>query len=367
MGFARAIDVLDRLSVARSSVFEAGQLPESERERLCRQLLAEFGVPRIHQVRDGELIHGCVLPFGRHKDQDRNPTASLNYKKLTYKCFGCDAGGGLLWFIGLCRGTSATEARGWLDEQTGLGADEQSLASLLAYFDAVYNPQREVHPPMPKMSAKVLEPWLAIHPYMTEERGCTEETLMQFLVGYAPDYRVRLTEDRFIESSRIVIPHFWQGNLVGWQTRRLANDGTSKYLNSPDFPKDTTIFNYDARRPAVVVESPLSVLAMYHRTTVLEGTFSASVTDKQIRLLATHDRVILWFDNDDAGWKATEKVGAALEDYSSVWVVDNPYNGDPGDLVKAGMIEEALQLIAEPIPYALWRPPTTLIELPKGV
>lgn len=343
----------------RGEVFEAGFLPDAEKERLCRSLLAEFGATHVKVGNDGELIHGCLLPFGNHKDQDRNPTASLNFKRLAYNCLGCGAGGGLIWFIGLCRDESGDRARKWLEDQTGSGADEQSLASLMTFFDGVYSKERNAAPPMPRMDAKVLDPWLAIHPYMTEERRISEQVLMDFKVGYG-SIRVRRNDDTFVQSERIVVPHFWKGNLVGWQTRRLrSSDQTPKWLSSPDFPKDRTIFNYAERaRTAVMVEAPLSVLSKAHLEPRPEGTFGAKVTDHQVRLISMHPRVILFFDNDEAGWNATRRVGEALEAYSVVEVAANPYAADPADMDD----DTYLRCIEEAVPYALWSPPTTLLE-----
>ena len=232
----------------------------------------------------------------------------------------------------------------------------------MEFFDAVYDKKRDVEPPMPRMDAKVLTPWRAIHPYMTEIRGIAEQTLIDFNVGYGK-IRTRLhdgddTERRYIESERIVIPHFWKGTLVGWQTRRLfASDGTPKYLSSPDFPKDRTLYNYDAKaRLAVVVEAPMSVLTKAHLEPRIEGTFGAKVTDRQVRLLSMHPRLILFMDNDEAGWNATRRLGEALEAYSDVWVAANPWAADPGDMddqTYLGCIEDA-------VPYSLWSQPTTL-------
>lgn len=342
----RGVDTLKREYVP----FEAGDLPVAEKEQLCRQLLAEFGVTNVRTTPKHELIHSCCLPFGGHSNGDRNPSAALNFERLTYHCYGCGNGGGLLWFIGNCRGTDDDLARKWLREQTGTGADDMPLSVLLDFFDRVYGPKdRYQAPPIPKMDARVLTPWLAIHPYMTEIRGVAEETIKKFMVGWNP------------ETNRIVIPLFWDGSLAGWQTRRLLNDGTAKYLNSPDFPRDQAIYNYDPSRNASVVESPLTTLALHHCEPAVEATFGAKVTDRQIRLLAAHKKVVLWYDHGDAGWNATRRVAEALEPYSSVWVVDNPYGADGADMVKSGRTDLALDLLANPVPYAVWSPPKEVI------
>lgn len=336
-------------------VFEQALLPDFEKEALCRRLLEEFGAGHI-RVRDDEMIHGCLLPFGRHSNQDKEPTASLNWRKLTYKCLGsCDAGGGLLWFIGHCRGVSGQEARKWLDAETGYGPDDMPLSTLLAYFDAIYNPARPERAPIPRMDASVLDPWLVIHPYLTEIRGIPEANIIKHRVGYG-SFRCWLGGDHWVESERIVIPHFWRSSLTGWQTRRLIKDGTSKYLSSPELPKDETIYALDGweQTPAVVVESPMSVVAKAHLCPDMVATFGASVTDRQVRLLSNCRRVTLFFDNDEAGWKATEQVGEALGAYTDVWVATNPWNEDAGGLPD----EEVGKAIEGAVPWSLWSRPT---------
>jgi hypothetical protein len=338
-------------------------LPDQEKEHLARTLLAEFGVTSIANVTDrGEMIHSCCLPLGGHRNGDANPSASLNFHKLTYNCYGCGNSGGLLWFIAICRGTSSEDARDWLGTQTGVG-QEQDLAALLAYFDAVWSPKRVERPPLPKLDPRILEPWRAIHPWLTDFRHIPVETIMEFDVGYDPECKIPIHKPgepvRFITSERIIIPHWWRGNLVGWQSRRLNKDGTAKYLNSGDFPREFSIYHYDPKRSALVVESPMSVLSKHAICPDMEATFGAKVTDYQINLLASHFRVTLFFDNDEAGWGATEKVGEALLAYTDVFVVDNPFNADAADLTD----EVFTELITHPIPFSMWRPPKKLQEI----
>ena len=341
---------LDHFESSRSGTLflEASRMSDEEKERLARELLFEFGATSVQKSRNGELRHSCVLPFGLHTNGDANPSADFNYQKLTYCCFGCGNAGGLLWLIGVCRGESTERARLWLESRTGVGADEQDLTSLLELFDALYSPkeQEDHYTPIPRMDERILVPWMHIHPYMTEVRGVPEDTLIRYAVGWDP------------QANRIVIPHFWEDSLVGWQTRRLANDGTPKYRSSPDFPKDSTLYGYDAEADEViVVESPLSVLSKAHLGWHIEATFGALVTERQIRRIARHRKVILWMDNDEAGWRATSHLGEALTPYSEVWVVDSPWAADPADLDDdeyARLLKEAV------IPYPLWSVPTDL-------
>lgn len=325
---------------------EYAVLSDFQKEELCRTLLSEFGVSNItRSTSNGELIHSCCLPFGLHKNGDLNPSASLNYKKLTYSCLGCGNSGGLLWFIGVCRGISSTNARGWLVNYTGAG-DPGSLAQLLEFFDAVYTPRKNDKSPIPKFSEKILDNWRFIHPYLTEIRKIPEEVLIQFNVGWNP------------EKNRIVLPHFWKGNLVGWQTRRLTDDGTPKYLSSVDFPKKQTLYNYQPSEPVVVVESVISVLSKHIVCSRMEATFGMELPDKQVQLLTAHPKVTLFFDNDPAGWKATESVGKKLLPYTDVRVVDNPWSADAADVDKITFLD----LVSNAVPFEIWQPPMEVKE-----
>lgn len=368
------------------SPFEATLLPETEKERLCRSLLDEFGIP-ISSVSSHrqELIIPCVLNK-RHQDQERNPTGALNWSKLTYKCLGCQASGGLLWFIAENRHGTTKDARDWLGRETGTDGHLMELAALLRFFDALYaGPQAK--PPMPTYAEKVLDPWLLIHPYLTDPpaydqrgrnlggRGIPEETLIQHKVGYAEKFSMGFVEDAagnkqpLPTSERIVLPHFWRDRLVGWQSRRLWDDGTSKYKSTPDFPKYTTIYNYDPEAEvAIVVESMLSVLRHTHRYH-LEGTFGANVTEAQLKLIGRHSKVIWMLDNDDAGWTAYEGLfdykGKQTKDgvleacsrMTNTYVVENPYNADPGDLD-----DETFDAVLDlAVPYPVWSRPQALL------
>lgn len=345
--FRSATDILED-AAELGGILEAQLMPVHEREQLCRDLLEEFGASNITTKGD-ELYCCCVMP----DHHDRRPSASLNFNKLTYNCFSCGSGGGLIWFIATCRGEqSGHAARQWVAkhaEQHG-----GSIESLVALFDAIYStPERP--PPLPVMNPKVLDPWRFIHPWVTEVRHVPEPNVARFEVGYGV-MPVKVDESTWVNSHRIVIPHYWRGRLVGWQTRRLIQDGTEKYLNTPDFPRDRTIYNYDTSQgTVVVVESTFSVIRHEHHHH-FESTFGSSVTAAQIRLLAHHARVILWGDNDDAGWRMTAKVAEALAPYTEVLVVDSPWAADPADMDDDTVDE----LIAGAVPDYRWSPPETL-------
>ncbi len=323
----------------------AHALSLTERRELCLELLQEFGASSVTvNDRTHEIVHSCCLPFGGHSSGDRHPSASLNYDKLTYICRAGCGSGGLLWFVGVCRGTDIGAVRKWLS--TTSGTTEESVGRLVDFIASTYSPEEEAEAPIPSFSPRVLEPWAWVHPYLTEIRGVRVENIVACQVGFDPS------------DCRIVVPHFWRDSLVGWQKRRLVDDGTPKWQSSPDFPKARTLYRLPERGVTpVVVEAPLSVVARHHVVPGMTATFGAQVSDRQVRLLSRYPEVVLWFDNDPAGWEATEAVATALSRSCVVRVVASPYAADPADVSD----DEAQRLVASAVPFPLWKRPDELI------
>jgi Toprim-like len=335
--------------------FEIDQLlnlPDEEKQQMALDLLEQFGAQNIKIVGD-EITHSCVLPFGLHTNGDRNPSAQLNWRKLTYNCYGCGSGGGLLWFVGTCKGEDTGGIVSWITKKIGTESESKGLQNFLAYIDKVYSPvNAKIVQPIPKFNRNVLEPWRFIHPYLTVDCHIPESNIIAHDVGYDP------------KADRIVLPHYWNGELVGWQTRwpeKKREDGTPKYKNTPDFPKDQTLYNRptDRNKPLLVVESVMSVVSKSHIWPAMVSTFGASVTERQKLLLADHSKVILWFDNDQAGWTATDDVAGDLSKYCDVFVVDSDLDADAADLTDDQFADQVVDLI----PYGLWTPPTDLREV----
>ena len=57
------------------------------------------------------------------------------------------------------------------------------------------------------------------------------------------------------------------------------------------------------------------------------------------------------FDNDTAGWNATERVGEMLSQLTVAWSVQCPFEGDPADLD-----DDAFEVVARDmvVPFSLW-------------
>lgn len=352
--------------------FDVRTIPPAMRRQICLDVLDEFGI-RVVREHNGELIHGCTIsPL--HRNQDTQPTASLNWERMMSNCLGCKSAGTILWFIATMRDCSIEEAKVWLETSAGLNTGE-SPEAILGFLDAIYTAHKESKQ-IPQLSESMLEGWKGIHPYLTDPWGpygrqIPEANCQRMRLGYAPEYPYagRTVQDR------IIIPHFWQGQLVGWQARKIArgDEKDPKYLASPDFPKDVTVYNYDPKaETAVVMESMLSVVSKVHLRHC-EATFGAVTTEDQVRLISRHEKVILFMDNDEAGWQTIEgKVNTRgkrsssfaekLSAHTMVFVVQNPWDADPDEITD----EDFLMLVDSAVPFALWKRPVSLKPYERG-
>lgn len=365
--FDRGGDRARQQVVSRSSFAEVALLDDATKERLCLDLLSEIGARNVQRPRlDGEIIHSCPLPFGAHRNGDANPSASLNYKKLTFACLGCGASGGFLWFVASCRGEEAGGAWAWLGSQTGVGGGLIEHDRLIQILESLFAPQTSQVQPMARYPVAMLDNWTMpeLHPYLAR-RGIPPENAHRFRIGYAPEYDMGFTLDdggervRKSPQERITIPVFWDDSLVGWQARALRSEDAPKYKNSLDLPRDRVLYGWPGRgRDIVLVEGVMSVLRHHHHQPMV-ASFGAKVTRDQLRILQGANSITVWFDPDDGGWQGTTHVIGELKRYVPLRVVVWPYRDvDPADLDDATVDHH----IDEAVPWALWREPDTLLD-----
>lgn len=339
------------------SVFEASddQLTKEYRRLVSTidpyELLARYGAENIGEVgRDGDQIrHSCLIDKvePHHKNGDSNPSALLHAEKKLYICFGY-GGGDIFWLL---QKMEQKDRKGILPVLSELvGSKDETPEDFLGEVEKVLFSDGGSEN-IPSYSERIIEPWLIHHPYMYEFRGISPEVLEKYKIGY----------DK--KDERIVLPHFWNGKLVGWQKRAIDTPAypmtlpdvygdLPKYKNSTDFPKRTTIFTGPEgmkRGSALVVEGLISVLkAETIRGEVPDmpdsvvSTFGAFVTNKQIELLKNYSEVYLWMDEDEPGLRATLRMIEKLEKYCRVLVVDG--KGQEDDLAGQGVTEVAMRL-----------------------
>lgn len=302
-------------------------------------LQSEYGIQ--HVTVDGpEIRHSCVLPFGNHRHGDRNPSASFNVEKLSYNCYVC-GGGGLLWFIMSMEDCDEQEAINKL--RSLVNGDDITTEQLVLELEGLMSEEKGSSKELPIYPKSTLEAFeidaeLLLGKGFDENvfGGLTAETLEFFQVGYNENER------------RVIIPHFFEGELRGWQGRRTKKSEKPKYKNTTGFPRRETLFNWDNAQgysEVFVVEAPLSAMWMSQcgfPNTV--ATFGSEVTEEQIALLRRFGGVVTFLDDDEAGLKGTKRIVDNLKG-PLVMIVEHEGVNDPKDLGKDELVEYCMNRV----------------------
>lgn len=326
----------------------------------AREVLARYGARNCTEMtnKDGttEIVHSCLLDLvePHHAHRDEHPSAWCNVDKNLYTC-------SVYWSGDLVHLVQKLEGKETLAETLPLIGEMLSGATagvvefqdrLQRIFDSRLTHSVEI----PSYSPKVLNRWAMTHPYMREERGISQQTQEWMHVGYDP------------RENRIVIPHFWKHQLVGWQKRAIpacpgrwpgTEEPFPKYRSSSGFPKSETLYNFDlgelcASGMALVVESPMSVIKAWDlgiRNPHPVATFGAKVSSDQIELLAEFRAVFVWFDADAAGYLGARRLVEGLMRQTKVMVVLPAPDIDLGDYRDAEAVYATLE---SAIPALVW-------------
>jgi len=293
------------------------------------------GINEINES-GNELIHSCRLPFGLHKNGDQNPSASLNKETLMFNCFTC-GGGSVFWLVENILDITFNQALARVKEySTGSFVDYDKFIDRLKANLSQGSPEGKVD--IPVYSQNILEPWIRQTDYM-DSRGISHEVQRDMKIGLRENTMEWVHSgdaSQQVSVSRIIIPHIFNGQLVGWQGRKLTEDPrVPKYKNSKQFPKAWTLYNYDNLDPneeLIVVESPMSVLKLKSLgVNNVVSTFGASISNYQIHLIRRFQDVCIWMDGDTAGRKASSYLVHCLSKTNMVTILEED-NEDPASV-----------------------------------
>lgn len=347
------------MRMALSRLKADAQYQEYLRRLDARAVLDYYGVENdreeVSHNGETEVIHSCLLDRidRHHNNGDQNPSAACNLDKKLYICYSY-WGGDMFHLMQKLEDKDSFEDILPLVTQFLAGATldqsefEREVAALTAALSG-----KNYAADLPSYSKRVLTPWAFVHPYL-HERGIDSETASRLQIGWRED------------DNRIIIPHFWQGNLVGWQARAVPDrphqwPGTvndkPKYKSTSGFPKSDT-FYYDHSRPfptygtVLLVESPFSVIkatALGLDIPVL-ASFGSKVSKTQTDMLLDYDTVYLWADPDPAGQIMERTVMNRLADHPGLHVV-TPDSGK--DLADCTSLHEVQHKIDTAVPAVL--------------
>ena len=308
--------------------------------------------------------------------QEKSPSFNVNSARQIFHCFGCGVGGNVFSFLMRMEGLSFPDAVRRLGEKVGVEVEEEAVSP-----DEVR--RREERERILRINEVAVSFY---HQLLLEDeagvlgrrylrqRGYEGETVRAFQLGFAPEgwesLAKHLAEKNFSSSdvqkaglirpgkqdrgdydlfrNRLLFPiHDLQGRVVAFGGRVL-DDSLPKYINSPEtavYHKGQTLYGlYQARDAirhsgeALVVEGYFDVLAL-HRAGFAGAvaTCGTALTADHARLLKRYaDKILLIFDEDAAGRKATFRAMDALLPVGlAVSVVSMPVGEDPDSLLKA--------------------------------
>jgi DNA primase len=320
--------------------------------------------------------------------QEKTPSFGVSRGKNFYYCFGCQATGDAFTFLRHVEGLSFIEAAEKLAERSGIElpkvADDPAQAALQRA-----RVTRERLAEVMAVAQAFFEAELTRHPHaqlareQIEKRGVRPEIAERFHLGYAPSGWDGLAEhlvkqrvdprdavevgliaprrqgggfyDRF--RHRLMFPVADQhGRILAFSGRALDpppgappdNAPPAKYINSPEGPlykKGQVLFGLSAARVAIrkhnqviLCEGNFDLLALhqagYEHALAPLGT---AFTLEQARLIRRFaEEVIVMFDGDNAGRKATRAAYELLEGAGlNGRVVRLPQGHDPDSFLRA--------------------------------
>ena len=294
----------------------------------------------VQLTRKGSSWWGCC-PF--HKE--KTPSFSVTPDKNIFYCFGCHKGGNVIKFVMEMDKLSYPEAIQQLAKKYGIEVKyEQGYNPELAKKDTTKDEIIALYERVATMFHYLLtqtEGGKFALDYSTK-RGLSLETIEKFKLGYAPADRRWLKDflrkknfsDEFLAKSglfsknypdiaffsdRLMFPIFdRRGQCVAMGGRILRGEGP-KYLNSGDllqYQKGETLYAFNLAKNAIrqekkviFCEGYMDCIA-YHQCGIAYAVapLGTALTEDQLKLVQGFvDTVLLSFDSDGAGQKATWK------------------------------------------------------------
>ncbi len=302
--------------------------------------------------------------------------------KQIFHCFGCGAGGNVFTFIQKQENLNFVEAVRLLARRSGIQIEEQQYTG--GKFD-----EREKIIAINKVALDYFRENLEKNPASKEyikARGISQETVDEFMLGYAPPgsglftllkskgYSEELIYKAWICKkgdsgsgydvfrNRIIFPILNVYNDPVAFGARVLDDSLPKYINSaetPAYSKGKNLYNLNnARKHAAesicITEGYMDTIAMYSagfkNTAASLGT---ALTPDQARLLKRYtQKAYLIYDMDDAGKAGAVRGGDNLfEAGIDAGVVSFEGAKDPDEFIKKFGTEEFRKRIASAVPF----------------
>ena len=318
-----------------------------------------------------------VCPF----HDDHSPSMSVSPEKQIFTCFSCGATGNVFTFVSDFEKISFVDAVRMLGEKVGIKVDGSvSTVSKKDDYIEIYELankfyQNSLFTNLGKNAIEYLE-----------KRNINRDTIKKFGIGLSIQ-KVSLTEylknkkystDKLIEFgltndngndifiNRIMFPIYdLSGNTIAFSGRIYNTKDNSKYINTKEtdkFKKGKILYNYhiakeEAKKNSeiIIMEGQMDVIraSTVGINNVIATMGTALTKDHKMLLKNIAKNIILCFDGDSAGEKATVSAIELLEDTSAnIKIVRLPNNMDPDEyIIKNGkdsfkyQLDNAISLI----------------------
>ena len=313
-------------------------------EVVARNPIEDVVGQHVNLRRSGANMFG-LCPFHGEK------TASFSVApdKGIYYCFGCHKGGGVINFQMEIEGLSYPDAVRALAERVGMQVPEDEQ------YQSRYRQQERLWA-LHKEAARFFHSQLygpngrAALEYALG-RGMPKSTLTTFGIGYAPDswdamvkaMRAKGYTDQELKDSglvtvsqkngnlfdrfrdRLMFPIIdVRGNVIGFGGRIMKKDDkAAKYLNSPEtliFNKRKNLFALNLAKKSklgylILVEGYMDAIALHqYGFDCAVASLGTALTEDGAALLSRYtDQVVLIYDGDTAGQRATQRAIPILE------------------------------------------------------
>ena len=306
---------------------------------------------------------------------EKTPSFYVSQDRGTYHCFGCAEHGDIFSFIEKIESVPFYEALSILADRSGIKLSpykkeekdkESNLISLLQKATIHFEKNLE-NSPLAKsyLGSRALLPETIkkfnIGFSVGGESGWRDLFIDLSKNGFSPEEMVsagvvikKEGEDKYFDRfrGRIMFPiKNSLGNVVGYSARILPefDDGKAgKYINSPEtdiYHKSKILFGYDLakksiaeKKEVILVEGQMDLI-MSHQAGIqnIVAVSGTSLTEDHIKILKRFaDKVLLSFDQDEAGEKAMKR-SALLVLYGGLDVFIIPKKSgvkDTADLIK---------------------------------
>ena len=318
-----------------------------------------------------------VCPF----HDDHSPSMSVSPEKQIYTCFSCGASGNVFTFVSDFEKISFAQAVRLLGEKVGISVGG------ISNFSEKKDEYFEIYELANKFYQNSLFTNLGKNAIeYLKKRNIDKETIKKFGIGLSiqkvslTDYlknkkydidkliNIGITNDQGndIFINRIMFPIYdLSGNPVAFSGRIYNTKDTSKYVNTKEtdnFKKGKLLYNYHIAKEhlkkndsIIIMEGQMDVIrASTIGINNCIATMGTALTKDHKNIIKNMtNNIVLCFDGDEAGEKATVNAIELLEDTNiDIKVVRLPNNMDPDEyILKEGkdsffaQIKNAINLI----------------------